>query len=307
MIFRSDLSKSAQLNSFYSIRKSNIEPWINNPDRLVKVLNDFWKSGLADSKFETELEGGNIPSVYSAIGEAETYRLLIDAGWKLSSKNSGPDFCGKRNGVYVYFEVIAPSPIDIPDHMLTPNWEPLPNDYGITASMSFGSLNYESVELRLTAAIKEKSRKFKKYIDKKYIAPDRLRVIVVSMMQLGMSADLTAMGVPSIVSAVYPAGPSVARFDVRKRKFTRFSLRQRPIIKNKNSAEIQTDFFMNKENKHIDAVVGIFHPYACDPEHKGAEVVNTYGRIKGTHLKLFGFPSYCGQRTFCGDLKIKKK
>ncbi len=74
--FRSDLSKSAQLNSFYSIRKSNIEPWINNPDRLVKVLNDFWKSGLADSTFETELEGGNIPSVYSAIGEAETYRLL---------------------------------------------------------------------------------------------------------------------------------------------------------------------------------------------------------------------------------------
>jgi hydroxysqualene dehydroxylase len=127
-------------------------------------LNKFSKSGFADRKLYSEVKTGEEQKFWANHAEALVFEFLTTLNFKLvqNTREAGPDFeidlkesSSESSPQKLWVEVICPSPKDLPDDWLN----------------GTGSPPLDKLLLKTTAAIKEKTEKFKGYLDKKIIQP----------------------------------------------------------------------------------------------------------------------------------------
>jgi type I restriction enzyme S subunit len=140
-------------------------------------LNKFSKSGFADRKLNSEVKTGEEQKFWANHAEALVFEFLTTLNFKLvqNTREAGPDFeidlkesSSESSPQKLWVEVICPSPKDLPDDWLN----------------GTGSPPLDKLLLKITAAIKEKTEKFKGYLDKKIIQPNDHCVIAINLCQL---------------------------------------------------------------------------------------------------------------------------
>jgi hypothetical protein len=118
--------------------------------RLNSVCDAFVKSGLADNKFEKELNSGCPLKLWAHCSEALVAdRLGRGNITRRIPKGKGPDFLVINQGKKVYLEVTCPQSVGIPQ-----SWS--------NAFDTEGDVPHDEILLRVTSAIKTKSTDLRK-------------------------------------------------------------------------------------------------------------------------------------------------
>jgi type I restriction enzyme S subunit len=184
---------------------------------------------------------------------------------------SGPDFGLTLGDRTIWIEAIVPSPEGIPSE-----WLESPK-IGESRSRSMPA---DQMLLRWTAAIKEKTEKFKKYFEKEIIGDHDCCVVAVNSCRLAnfVVDDHGISQMPFAVEAVFPVGPIGVRLYKDGRpadpptRIPRFSIR------NANLAEVPTDSFLNPNNSIVSAVIGSYRREMLDGNPRMTVVHNPLAR-----------------------------
>lgn len=220
---------------------------------LIRVCNDFVNSGFADTNFISRLTSGHDPRFWACLSEA----ILAD---RLSNKTfpgraaigEGPDFLVLDGDRKVWIEVICPEPRGVPA-----NWSTF-ND-GVT------TFPHESILLRWTAAIKEKSEKLignadgtrDGYLQSGIVEPNDAYVIAVNGCQLRNGPFPALSGIsqfPFAAEAVFPIGPYQLMINRDTLEVVDRGHQHRPYIINRNGAHVPAYPFLDPRFNPISAI-----------------------------------------------------
>lgn len=225
------------------------------PAHFGELLQQYIDSGIARADLRQELASGDEGKLWSYIWEAMLFRHLSSLKFQFNrakARKSGqlrPDFgiiCGDRT---VWIEAIAPAPEGIPLDWLEP---PRAGEFRVR------TMPADQMLLRWTAAIKEKTAKFRRYAEEAVIDRVDCNVIAINSCRLSdfITDDHGISQLPFALEAVFPVGPlgipisKEGKLDGEPTRIPRFS------IKNANQADVPTDCFLNPENSFISAVLG---------------------------------------------------
>lgn len=207
----------------------------------------FRDAGVADRHFVSELTGGDEGQCWARIWEMLLYRLLVNAGFQVSSKNRGPDFAATINGRRSWFEAICPTPKHIPE-----DWLEFPEP----GRCRVRTVPHEQLTLRLTAAICEKNAKFTKYLADHIIPEDEPRIIAVNSGLLGVfPTEHGVSGAPLIAEAVFPIGPWAFPVIAGEGRLGEPYRAVRPDITNHNNSPVPTTAFLDPAFSGVSAVL----------------------------------------------------
>lgn len=220
---------------------------------LIRVCKNFVDSGLADTDFVNKLTSDHAPTFWSCLSEA----FLAD---RLHDKNfpdrpaivGGPDFLVSDGEQNIWIEVICPEPRGIPDE-----WVTFTN--GVT------NFPHESILLRWTAAIKEKSEKLignaqgtiNGYLRSGMVGPNDAYVIAVNGCQLRNGPFSALSGIsqfPVAAEAVFPIGPYQLTINQETLGVVNRGHQHRPYIINKNNAHVPAYTFLDPRFNPISAI-----------------------------------------------------
>lgn len=247
-------------------------------DAIANACNDFIASGLADSTFITELCSGDDTKFWSRLSEAliaaqlKYHGLSID----LSPRDEGPDFLLIDNGRKIWIEVICPEPRGIPDGWLQ----------AISHKSEVFTVPHESILLRWTSAIKEKSEKLlgksdgnsSGYLANGIVSPDDAYVIAINGCQLHKPWFIGMEGIsqfPYAAEAVFSIGPYQIFIDPKSLKQTRAEYQHRPEIVNANGSPVPAYTFLDPRFQPISAI------WAVDID--GSSVVGNSEQLSVVH------------------------
>lgn len=214
-------------------------------DESVKNLEDiyysFVNSEQSDPKFISQVLNGKNRQYEQAMGEMLFWDVLKKHSFKLCSNNGeGPDFHFMLNGLDIYCEVVTPE-VDgegiIERHNQDIN----------TRIVAGARRTYEQdkeIFLRITSALKNKNKKYKR--DKlKGIIPENAICIVVINDALLCPEDFPMFGVSH--SSDWGSPPYVARA----------TLNRNNNLKKNNDKNISTDGFLSDKLSNISAVMQV--------------------------------------------------
>lgn len=222
-------------------------------EELIRLCEQFEKSGFADKKFIKELTSGNEGKFWSCISEALIFDKLKDKELpKRQDNGKGPDFLVLNGDKKVWVEVICPKPNDIPESWL---------NFGTGVT----EFPHEKILLRWTAAIKEKAEKLigkensepGGYLHTGIVKPDEAYVIVVNGCQLRHGPFATLTGIsqfPFALEAVFPVGPMQIKISTENMEIIDRGHQHRPFIINKNKSEVPAYTFLDPRYNHISAI-----------------------------------------------------
>jgi type I restriction enzyme S subunit len=249
---------------------------------IADACNYFVDSGLADSKFTTEICSGSDAKFWSCVSEALLAAHLNYAGIvpSASPRGEGPDFLVIENGRKIWIEVICPEPCGVPEEWLN--------------RKSVGVVNFPHIEilLRWTSAIKAKAEKLigsidgtqKGYLNKGIVAPNDAYVIAINGCQLrGPFSRVTGISqFPFAAEAAFAIGPYQIMIDRDTLEQTGAGHQHRPEIIKPNGSSVPAYTFLDPRFQPISAiwavdidgtsVIGnledlavIHNPYATNP------------------------------------------
>ena len=226
-------------------------------EHLESIYNEFKANGLADSKFDSQLELDTGYSYHHGMSEVLLSDRLLRDGFKLSSRDSGPDFKATKDNRTYWFEVITPEPMNgIEKHNLDTSNRLNPT--------GVGSENLSTWQLwRITAAIKEKKEKFEKYINSEHfeVKESDFCIIVINdsllepfdLPMYGLTQEVThgVSGLPLAAEAVYGIGHCYWEDKETPSVLLR---RKRNKVLNKNGSPIKLNGFLNDSLAIISGV-----------------------------------------------------
>ncbi len=220
---------------------------------IIRVCTDFVNSGLADSNFLNRLTSGHDPTFWSCLSEALLADRLKNFTFPSRSRiGEGPDFLIMAGEKRVWIEVICPEP-----RGLSEDWTQFSE--GVT------DFPHESILLRWTAAIKEKTEKLigrssnphSGYLHSGIVAPDDAYVIAVNGVQLRNGPFSSHLGIsqfPFAIEAVFPVGPYQLTINRDTHQVTDRGHQHRPNIINRNGAHVPAYAFLDPRFKPISAI-----------------------------------------------------
>lgn len=223
-------------------------------EEMLRVCNDFTASGLADSKFESELISGDESKFWSSLSEAMVYQRLRHAALPLRENvGIGPDFLLMHGSQRVWVEVICPAPSGLPSH-----WTTVPDLVG-------GSVPHTEILLRWTSAIKDKTEalvgsfdgKRKGYLAKSVVAKDDIYVIAVNGGRLRHGPFPALHGIsqfPYAAEAVFPIGAMQIHISRTTLKSVGQGYELRYSISKHNQSQVSTQAFLDTNSRSVSAV-----------------------------------------------------
>jgi hypothetical protein len=142
---------------------------------IVDVYERFIASGCADTQFQAQLRSHDKKVYAQRLGEMLLFDRLSHAGFKLQSKDMGPDFRAEKNGEMVWIELVTPSSgDDTKINELFDSHNPLSPSADDSVDLRNRTL------LRICAGINAKLEKFEKYIKDGLVQQEDPCVIVVN-------------------------------------------------------------------------------------------------------------------------------
>ncbi|GFK93413.1 hypothetical protein NNJEOMEG_01245 [Fundidesulfovibrio magnetotacticus] len=235
---------------FDSISHSFISQQIRDHSRkdiylqsLYENASAYSSSGHADNDFLPQLFSRQKSQFHSRLFELSLYNLLTINDIKLLPANQGPDFKFKLHNKTIWIEATSPTPSGIPEQ---DSQSPVRHFY------------HQECLLRITSAFKDKSEKFKLYIDQDIVSSDDVCIIAIDSGQLdGFGSGISQM--PFVVEATYPVGPYAIHFDILTGKKTDSGHTfQDKIAKKHTSSNIYKDNFFTTDHCHISACLGAY-------------------------------------------------
>ena len=181
--------------------------------------------------------------------------VLLDRGINFASKDHGPDFLIEHRGKKIWIECIAcekgNNPDSVPD--IIPN--------------SVQSVQFDSMLMRISSALREKHKKYKKYLSDGTITSDDQFVIAVNSGEL----PLSFLDPSLIYRALFARGEptlSVSSDGI----FKEFELSTTPTIKKYNGSKVPMTFFLDKDHEGISAVMYSYNTVLNHPKNIGDDV-----------------------------------
>ncbi|MCO4317334.1 hypothetical protein M8997_009085 [Phyllobacterium sp. 21LDTY02-6] len=249
------------------VEKYLSERYSDNPpvrDGLTSLYLEYNSWGLKDSTFDQDFVDGADDHFYPYIWEMILAKHLKNKGHDLSSKDEGPDFKSKLDGLTIWIEATCPSPAGIPEQWINPS-----------EGFHTGSVPHEAMLLRWTSALKDKKEKLtgsvrfdqltnseirkKGYLERGIVGPTDPYVIAISACRLGHGIDLLHRGIsqfPFAVESALPVGPIEIVIDRETGTVIRQSSQHRPTIPKPNGAQVPTDNFLNPDYVSVSAILG---------------------------------------------------
>ncbi len=208
---------------------------------------------MADQNFISRLTSGHDPTFWACLSEALLADRLHNKTFPARSAiGEGPDFLVLDGTRKVWIEVICPEPRGVPT-----DWSTFQE--GVT------DFPYESILLRWTAAIKEKSEKLignadgtsNGYLQSGIVGPNDAYVIAVNGCQLRNGPFPALSGIsqfPFAVEAVFPLGAYQLTINRDTLEVVDRGHRHRPYIINRNGAHVPAYAFLNPRFNPISAI-----------------------------------------------------
>lgn len=273
-----------------------------NACTFSKILLDMYNSftskikenlTICDKNYDDRILSTDDNVYYQALAEMVLFDILIHNKFEiLPSKSEGPDFVAKYNGNRYFFEVISPSSdnngyhndilSEINNNRLTPN--PDRNQ----------EYDHQSL-LRITHSIKEKSEKFKNYINKEIISDNDICIIVINDHILktkdtplyGCYYPLTGPN-SDIISAAFATTTKsykhLTKLDEKENLY--HESKPQNFITNNNNSKVKVNLFYNKNYSFISAIIqtSLYEDYAITKElfykkEKSIKEIYTLGTI----------------------------
>lgn len=292
---------------------------LNAVNFLDSIYTTFKVSGLADSKFDSQLElDDGSYSYHHAMSEMLLSNRLIRDGFILSSSDSGPDFKAIKNDKTYWFEVITPEP----KHGIFEHNQDGRKRINPDPSDIYDNNTYRL--WRITAAIKEKKEKFAKYIKSEDydVKSDDACIIVINdsllepldLPMFGLTQEVSSgiSGLPLAVEALYGIGGSYWSEDENGQVILR---KVRNEVLNKNNSPINLQGFLNDSMSFISGVFcltlredyGLSYLIGENKVNKGIYIENVYASVKIDSSVLSAkFMSYDHLKGLLSDTEISR-
>ena len=169
---------------------------------------------------------------------------LIKCNFNPKHPTRGPDFWIETNGKKIWIEVVTPEPKDLPNAYMDGTGDTIP---------------HTEILLRWTAAIKDKSEKFRKYKNDGLIGDNDICVIAINGRLLRGCNDVFPefygiSQLPFAVEAALGVGPLQITIETKTMKQVSSELQHRPNIQNRNNANVASNIFLDSSHTHIDAL-----------------------------------------------------
>ncbi|WP_322517151.1 hypothetical protein SR870_06230 [Rhodopseudomonas palustris] len=223
----------------------------NAPNYLTYVL-ELWDRYLAlrlpNGHFVKEICSGDANKIAQRVWEMMLASHFDALGFSMTSADEGPDLRIEQDGRVLWVEAVCPTAAGIPEQWMQPLKA---GDFVV------GDVPHNEVLLRWTAAIKEKSEKLGKYLEKGIVRPEDSFVIAVNGGQLGrFPLNEGISQTPYSFEAVYPAGPTTLEIDLKTNRVVRSFKSLRMNVENANGEPVPTTAFMDGANAGVSAVFG---------------------------------------------------
>jgi hypothetical protein len=137
----------------------------------------------------------------------------------------------------------------------------------------------DQIILRLTSAISEKHKKYKKYLENGLIAPDEPYIIAINGCQIWSSK--AEDDPPRIVRAVFPIGQQYVDFG--QKAGSGFEFRSK--VYNAKGADIPTDIFLDPAFEGVSAILFSNSDCCNRSEHSGDEFILVHNLMAKNKLK----------------------
>ena len=210
--------------------------------RVLEICQWYIDAGLGDADAKLRLTSADDAIYWQQLSEVLIARELVQAGLAPSRRPSGPDFLIEHQGRRIWIEVICPKPNDIPSDWLDTTNSPV-------------SFPHEAINLRWTAAIKEKFEKLTGkpdrteagYLAKGVVAPDDVYVIAVNGRLLRNEfPQLSGISqYPFAVEVTLAVGPFSIHIHPNTLKATWSGLQHRRLLQKPNGALVPADTFFD--------------------------------------------------------------
>lgn len=223
-------------------------------EHIRKAVVEFVDSGLADSKFVSELTSGSDQKFSACVSEALIAARLRDKQFGMrKTVGAGPDFLVMDGSRKVWIEVICPEPISVPPDWLDPK---------AGEAINFP---HEAILLRWTSAIKAKAEMLvgsedgtrMGYLNSGVVDREDAYVIAVNGCQLRSGPFPALFGIsqfPFAAEAVFPVGPYQLRIDRDTLKIVDRGHQHRPFVLNRNRAKVPALVFLDPRFNAVSAI-----------------------------------------------------
>lgn len=201
----------------------------------------FSASNCADKKFKKQIRD----SFHQCFSEMYFTVLISSLGFKIFSKDKGPDICFEENDIYI--ECVAPT-----NGENDRSYEELDEN-----RIQLIGVHDDPIVLRYTNSISSnssssKSEQFKKYIQKNDYSVSEKSQNIIAINSSDVRENRYNVGLPRIIKALFGLGaPGLYKDNGNYIQFTE----KKPFIKKDNGKNIFTNFFLNEESSHISAVM----------------------------------------------------
>ena len=224
-------------------------------EHISRTCAEFVESGLADSKFFSELTNGSDQKFWASVSEALiAARLRGKQFGKRATVGVGPDFLVMDGNRKIWIEAICPEPKNVPTDWLIPK------------SGEAISFPHEAILLRWLSAIKAKSERLvgsedgmqMGYLASGVVDREDAYVIAVNGCQLRSSGPFSALfgisQLPFAAEAVFPVGPFQLKIDTETLKVVDRGHHHRAFLLNQNQAEVHASAFLDPRFNSVSAV-----------------------------------------------------
>jgi hypothetical protein len=160
-------------------------------------------------------------------------------------RNTGPDLCVRKGRRRIWIEAVSPQRGD------EKNLDQIPDLFPANADEGCFAERYQ-IELRITASLRRKAKKFERYRERGIISEKDSCVVAVSAGQFSLQA--AGAGLPHVVTAVYPFGEEFVVLDPATAEFSSFGHKYSAEIERmKAQAEPRTAF----QHKEFASIAGL--------------------------------------------------
>lgn len=253
------------------------------------IFESLWAKYEALSHPEFQNDFLSDPGKFEAlIWEMLLATKFLDEGYNLRPvlKKEAPDLCLDINGRIVWVECTFTTkgaqnkPDTVPE--LNPNG-------------CFQKAEIDKSLLRCTNALQEKSNQFAKWLEKGICQKEDVLIIALNghILQLPPIAEDSF---PTIMGVLYQMGPLTITFsnDPDDEELTEIQHSRRECLKKSNDAPIETNFFLNGKNEHIDGIIysdDFIFSYSGLPRYCMVPNINKI-KTAGQSLPQKGFVTY---------------
>lgn len=225
----------------------------SDKEKLEAMWNKY--SSYADQHFLPEIKKKFIQRYW----EMAVTVLLLDLGFSVESKDSGPDLVvnGKNGRPTLYIEAVAPTGGKGPDMVAEPD-------------RGFFFVPHDGIILRYLSAVKEKQQRYQEWKARGLIDPSLPYVIALNSRDIPMAICDTT---PSrLVQALYGIGTAYVQIDARTLETIAAGFTSKVTTQKRSGSDVSLSGFITNEFEEISAVLFACLPRARIPDDPRSEM-----------------------------------